>query len=139
MAFTKDTARHDYISIDGTDVSNSFRGFGLSSVHSEEDASGFSVSGTDETLPGSTAQGFTGEAFHTPELVDIIWPLHIGRTTCHIVWQPQGLVDTARESWAGDCIIFEFGPETTRGTVRVMPFTARTSTSTGLVFTTSGT
>ena len=51
--------RHDKITIDGTDVSNSFREFGFSSEHSE-DVTGFCATGNDESLPGVTTQGFTG-------------------------------------------------------------------------------
>ena len=68
MAYTKMIARHDKITFDGTDVSNSFREFGFSSEHSTEDVTGFSATGTVETVPGVTTQTFTGEAFYTEEL-----------------------------------------------------------------------
>lgn len=132
MAYTKKIARHDKITIDDVDVSNSFRQFGLSSEHSEEDVSGFSASGADETLPGSTAQSFTGEAFYTEELAQIIWPLHENRTVCTIAWQPDGLVDATREIYSGECIIYQFGPADTRGSVSVMPFTARAADENGI-------
>ena len=76
MAYTKKIAKHDKITIDGTDVSNSFRTFGFSSEHTQEDVSGFSVSGIDEFLPGRTTQWFTGEAFYTEELAALVYPLH---------------------------------------------------------------
>jgi hypothetical protein len=132
MTWTKKVARHDRITIDGTECSNAFRVFGLSSEHSEEDASGFSVSGADETLPGSTAQGFSGEAFYTEELVALVWPLHIARTIIEITWQPDGLVDATREVWIGNCIIYQFGPENTRGSVSTMPFSARAADENGI-------
>ena len=118
MSYTKKIARHDRITIDGTDVSNSFREFGFTSEHSEEDVSGFSATGNDETLPGSTAQGFTGEAFYTEELAAIVYPLHANRTVCEIAWQPDGLVDATREIYIGNCTINTFGPRSI-GSVRI--------------------
>lgn len=132
MAYTKKIARHDKITINGTDVSNSFRRFGYSSEHSEEDTSGFSVSGLDESLPGSTTQGFTGEAYYTEELAAIIEPLHRARTIVPITWQPDGLVDATREIYSGNCTINQFGPESQRGTVYVHPFSARPADDTGI-------
>lgn len=132
MAYTKKVARHDKVTIDGTDVSNSFREIGYTSEHSEEDVSGFSVDGNDETLPGSTAQAFAGEAFYTEELAAIVEPLHRARTNCVITWQPDGLVDATREIYSGTCTINQFGPANTRGSVSVMPFNAKPSTSAGI-------
>ncbi len=132
MAYTKQIARHDKITIGGTDVSNSFRQFGLTSEHSEEDVSGFSQSGADETLPGRTAQSFTGEAFYTEELATIVYPLHANRTITEITWQPDGLNDATREVYVGNCIIYQFGPANTRGSVSVMPFTARAADEDGI-------
>jgi hypothetical protein len=132
VAFTKMIARHDKITIDGTDVSNSFREFGFSSEHSEEDVSGFSESGNDETLPGSTAQGFSGEAFYTEELAALIQPIHANRESVVITWQPNGLVDASRETYTGTCTINQFGPANTRGSVSTMPFAAKPATVEGI-------
>jgi hypothetical protein len=132
VTYTKKIAKYDKILIDGTDVSNSFRNFGYSSEHSEEDVSGFSATGTDETLPGATAQSFTGEAFYTEELASIVEPLHRNRTSCVISWQPDGLLDATREIYSGTCTINQFGPANTRGQVMVMPFTAKPATSAGI-------
>ncbi len=132
MAYTKQIARHDKILIDDVDVSNSFREFGYSSEHSEEDVSGFSVTGVDETLPGSTTQSFSGEAFYTEELAAIVEPLHRGRTVCTISWQPNGLVDASREIYSGECTINTFGPSDTRGSVATMPFAARPADANGI-------
>ena len=132
MAYTKKIARHDKITIDGTDVSNSFREFGYTSEHTEEDVSGFSATGTNEFLPGATTQGFTGEAFYTEELAAIVEPLHRNRTQCVIAWQPDGLVDATREIYSGTCTINTFGPSDTRGSVMVMPFAATPALSAGI-------
>ena len=124
MAYTKMIARHDKITIDGTYVSNSFREFGLTSEHTTEDVTGFSATGTVETVPGVTNQSFTGEAFYTEELGAIVQPLHANRTLCTITWQPNGLVDATREIYTGECYINTFGPTNTVGGVSVMPFAA---------------
>lgn len=132
MAYTKKIARHDKIMIDGVDVSNAFREFGFSSEHSEEDASGFSATGADETLPGSTAQGFSGEAFYTEELATLLYPIHATREIVPISWQPDGLVDATREIYSGNCIVYQFGPADTRGSVSTMPFSAKAADETGI-------
>ena len=132
MAYTKLISRHDKITIDDVDVSNSFSEFGYSSEHSEEDASGFSVSGLDEMLAGSTAQEFTGTAFYTEELALIVEPLHRNRTVVSISWQPNGLVDATREIYYGECQIMTFGPANTRGSVSTMPFSARPADANGI-------
>ena len=93
MAFTKKVAKHDRIEIDGTDYSNAFRISGSHPNTRPRTSLGFSVSGNDETLPGSTAQGFTGEMFYTEESAPAIWALHSARTIVEVLFQPNGLVD----------------------------------------------
>src|SRR5687767_9278471 len=132
MAYTKQIARHDKITIDDVDVSNSFREFGFSSEHAEEAAGGFSVSGVEEFLAGLTTQGFSGEAYYTEELAAIIEPLHRNRTVCTIEWQPNGLVDATRERYYGECTINTFGPTNTFGSVATMPFSARPADADGI-------
>jgi hypothetical protein len=132
MAYTKLISRSDKIMISGTDVSNSFRTFGYTSEHAKEDVTGFSATGTVETLPGVTTQAFTGEAFYTEELVAIIEPLHRAKTAVTISWQPDGLVDATREIYSGTCTIDTFGPANTVGSVSTMPFAAAPSTSAGI-------
>jgi hypothetical protein len=135
MAYTKKIARHDRVVIDGTDVSNSFSEFGFSSEHSQEDVSGFSVTGIDEFLPGATTQGFSGTAFYTEELAALIYPIHANREIVQIVWQPDGLVDATRENYVGNCTINTFGPANTRGSVSTMPFAATPADEDGITAT----
>ena len=122
MAYTKKIARHDKITIDGTDVSNSFSAFGRPSTDSQEDVSGFSVTGVDEFLPGTRNQQFTGTAWYTEELAAIVEPLYTNRTITTITWQPDGLVDATREIYSGTGTITEFSPEDTRGSGMTFPF-----------------
>src|SRR5262245_35101222 len=132
MAYTKRVSKHERITIDGTDVSNAFREFGLTSTHSEEDASGFSVTGVDETLPGNTSQGFNGEFFVTEEITDLLWPIHSGRTVVPVEWQPNGLVDTTATVFYANCTINEFSPTDTRGSVSTSPFSATVADENGI-------
>jgi hypothetical protein len=124
VTFTKQVAKSDKITIDGTDVSNAFSVFGRPSADSLVDVSGFSVTGVDENLPGPRAQTFTGTAFYTEEFASVVEPLYKNRTPCVITWQPNGLVDATREIYSGTCTITEFSPENTRGSVSSVPFTA---------------
>jgi len=135
MSFTKDIARHDEILIDNEDCSNAFRSFGFASEHSTEDVSGFSTTGNDETLPGRTTQSFEGEAFYTPELYAILYPIHANRTTVSVQWQPDGLVDDTRETYIGNCTLNSFNPNAERGGVRVMTCTFSPADATGIVAT----
>lgn len=132
MAFTKNIALHDKIEFDGDDVSNAFRSFSFTSEDAEVDASGFSVSGTDETLQGNRAQGFEGEAFYTPEFFAILYPLYLNRTPFFVTWQPDGLIDSGREIYEGTQRVLTFNPNATRGDVRVMTVTTKNADETGI-------
>lgn len=123
MAFIKDIALHDEIFVDGSDMSNAFRSFGFNSEHEQVDASGFNVSGADELLAGKTTQTLEGEAFYTPESFAILYYLHANRTIFPITWQPDGLVDSSRETYSGNVQLLTFNPNATRGDVRVMTCT----------------
>jgi hypothetical protein len=132
MAFTKDIALHDSISIDGNDVSNAFRTFGFTSDDAQVDVSGFSVTGTEETLQGVRSQTLEGEAFYTPELFAILYPLYNSRSVFFVSWQPDGLIDGSREIYEGNVHIFTFNPNATRGDVRVMTCTFKAADSAGI-------
>lgn len=132
MAYTKKVARHDAITVDGVDVSNSFKTMGVSFEDDKVDVSGFSTTGNDETLPGSRAQQFVGEAFYTEELGAILQPLFAARTEFVFTWQPDGLVDATREIYSGTVTLDSWSPSNDRGSASVMPFAASASTSAGI-------
>ncbi len=123
MTFTKSIALHDKIMIDGEDVSNAFSAFGQPNTKTQEDVSGFSVSGRNETLPGAITQSFEGTCFYTPEIYALLKPLFDNSTIFEITWQPDGLVDPSREVYFGNVTMYEFGPSVTRGTVETFPCT----------------
>lgn len=132
MAYTKQIAKSDKITIDGTDVSNSFRSMSRPSTDSKVDVSGFSSTGNDESLNGPRAQQFVGEAFATEELGTILEPLYAARTPFVMTWQPDGLVDATREIYSGTVVLDEWSPSNTRGDVSVVPFSASPSTAAGI-------
>lgn len=132
MAYTKVVSRHDRIELDGTDYSNAFNNFGLTSTDSQVDASGFSETGVDENLPGTRAQGFTGTMFVTAETLAGIYPMHDTRAIVQVLWQQNGLVSNAAPVFYADCYILEFSPADTRGDVSTTTFNAVTATETGI-------
>lgn len=132
MAFTKDIALHDQITVDGSDMSNAFRTFGFNSEHEQVDASGFSVTGADELLAGKTTQSLEGEAFYTPESFAILYYLHANRTVFPIAWKPDGLIDASRETFSGNVQLLTFNPNATRGDVRVMTCTFTAADENGI-------
>jgi len=132
VAYTKLKAASDKITIEGTDVSNSFRNFRFNSEHAVLDATGFSSTGNQETVPGATTQSFEGEAFYTEELGAIVQPAHAARTVVTITWQPNGLVDSSREIYSGECYILTYSPESTVGDVYTFPFVATAADANGI-------
>ena len=132
MTFTKSIALHDKITIDGEDMSNAFQSFGQPNTKSQEDVSGFSVSGANETLPGAKTQSFEGNCFYTPESYAILKPLFDDDRVFELTWQPDGLVDPTREVYFGNVKMYEFGPSVTRGSVEVFPCTFMAADENGI-------
>ena len=132
MSFTKSIALHDKITVDGEDMSNAFRSFGQPNERAQQDASGFSISGRNETLAGVITQSFEGEVFYTPESYAILKPLFDNETVFEVTWQPDGLVDATREVYYGNCMLFTFGPSVTRGDVETFACTFMAADENGI-------
>lgn len=132
MTYTKGIALHDRITVDGTDMSNAFRSFGFTSDDTDVDVSGFSVSGSDETLSGPRAEGFSGDVFITPETEALLWPLHYNRTIFEVAWQPNGLIDNTRTTYHANCQLRTFDPSNTRGDASVSSVTFRVADDNGI-------
>jgi hypothetical protein len=115
VTYTKKTALHDRITVDGVDMSNAFDSFGFTSDDQDVDVSGFSVSGVDETLSGTRAEGFTGEMFITRETEALMFPIHQNRTIVQVSWQPDGLIDATRTTYHGNCQLRTYDPSAARG------------------------
>ena len=135
MTYTKKTALHDRITVDGVDVSNAFDTFGFTSDDSDVDVSGFSVSGSDETLSGTRSEGFTGEMFITSESDALMWPLHYNRTIFQVSWQPDGLIDSSRRTYHANCQLRTYDPSATRGQPYKTTCTFRVADSNGISYT----
>lgn len=117
----KQSALRDRIKIDGT----TFSAGECSSVDpedskSEQDASGFSTSGRDETIGGNRAQSVTFEFFHTEETFALLYPIYDNGTVVAIEWQPDGLVDTGRETLYGNGELVSLKVGAARGDIRKM-------------------
>lgn len=132
MTFTKEIALHHKITVDGEDMSNAFRSFGQPSERAQQDASGFSVSGRNETLAGAITQSFEGEVFYTPESHAILKPIFDNETIVEVEWQPNGLVDPTREVYFGNCQLFTYGPSVTRGDVETYAVTFMAADENGI-------
>lgn len=132
MAYTRKMGSHAKVTINGTDVSNSFSSFRRTSSNALEPAGGFNTTGVAETLPGERTQGFEGEAWHTEELAAIVSPIHDAGSVCVITYQPNGLVDATREIYSGNCYIAEFSPGEEFGSVASFPFSAIAADSAGI-------
>ena len=130
--YTRRMASHCKVTIDGTDVSNSFRRFKRISENALEPAGGFNTTGVAETLPGERTQGFEGDAWYTEELALIVGPIHDNRSTCVITMQPYGLIDATREIFTATCYITTFEPEEEFGSVSTFPFQATVATAAGI-------
>ena len=117
----KQAALRDKIIIDGT----TFSAGEVSSVdpedaRSEQDASGFSTSGTDETIGGNRTQSITFEIFHTETTFALLYPIYRDAETVAISWQPDGLVDSGRETLYGNSELVGFKVGAARGDIRKM-------------------
>jgi hypothetical protein len=117
----KQSALRDRIEIDGT----TFSAGECSSVDpedskDEQDASGFSVSGRDEKVSGQRTQSVTFEFFHTQETFALLYPIYDGAEIVNIEWQPDGLVDTGRETLYGPAELVSLKVGAARGDIRKM-------------------
>ncbi len=122
MAWDKRVALHDLIEIDGTQMdAGQFSTFDMNSTDSDVDVSGFTLTGTDETLSGTRAEGFAGTAFYSEDLAELLWPLHNDRSIFRVKWTPNGLVDSSALTYYANCQLRTFNPSNTRGSASTMP------------------
>jgi hypothetical protein len=130
--FTKGSALHDKITVDGVDMSNAFHSFGFTSDDNDVDVSGFSESGTDETQSGTRAEGFAGDMYITPETEEIMWPIHYNRSIVEVSWQPNGLIDPTRKVYHALCQLRTFDPSNTRGEASITPVSFKVADPNGI-------
>lgn len=118
----KEIALHDRVDIDGTDMSNLVRGVERESEQEQVDVSGFSVSGQDEFLAGAQTKSITFEVFGggTAEQKNLL-EIHENRTVVWIEWQPDGLLDSSRETLVGNALLISYPTGSARKEVRATP------------------
>lgn len=138
---SKGPALYDYIEIDGHDVGNSFSEIGYDFVDEEEDVSGFSATGLDETVAGKRVQTVTGTIFmdfDAGKSWDILYDIYKNRSVVTFKTRPnQNLpVSATNPSLEGNVTIREWHGGGTRGAVRSFPITLK-SDVTGLEFVTT--
>ena len=128
----KATDKKDRISVDGTDYSNAFQAFGVSSTKSTEDAGAFNTTGVTETVPGATTQTFTGTMYNIEDVRSTFWDLHSDDTVVEVQWQPNGLEDTGADVFYGMMTLQEFSPQSRFGQVTSFQVTFITADSNGI-------
>lgn len=117
----KQSALRDKVKIDGTTFSaGEVSSADPEDAKSEQDASGFSVSGKDETIGGNRTQSITFEIFHTEATFALLYPIYSDGDVVAIEWQPDGLVDTGRETLYGNAELVSFKVGAARGDIRKM-------------------
>lgn len=128
----KRATKRDRISADGTDYSNAFSEFGVSSSKSTEPAGGFNPTGVEETVPGAVTQSFTGTLYNIPEVIAVFWDWHINDTVIEMQWQIDGLLDDSGDVFYGNVTIQELSPISTFGQVTSFAFSAITADADGI-------
>lgn len=128
----KQADKRDRIAIDGTDYSNAFSQFGLTSSKSQEEAGAFNPDGIIETVPGATTQSFTGQMYNISSVKDALWDIHKNDTVVEVQWQEDGLDSNTNSVFYGNCTIAEFSPQSTFGTVTSFQVTFITADSAGI-------
>lgn len=131
----KQAALRDRVKIDGTTFSaGEVASVDVEDSKAEQDASGFSTSGRDEAVTGNRTQAITFEIFHTEETFALLEPIYDDSTEVPIEWQPDGLVDTGRETLYGTAELVEFKVGAARGDIRKMTCRFRPATSAGFAY-----
>lgn len=117
---SKRIALKDSVEVDSVDLSNLARDVRLTSEHARVDVSGFSATGTDEFLAGSTAQSVAVEfygAYGTGETHATLYPIHKDREVVLFQWRPDqtAVVAATNPELRGMVQILSYGPGATRG------------------------
>lgn len=130
--YPKRATKRDRIAFDGTDYSNAFSEFGISSANSTEEAGAFNPTGVTETVPGARTQSFTGQLYNIPDIIAVFWAWHVNDTVVEAQWQIDGLEDATGDVFYANVTINEMSPVSTFGQVTSFSFTALTADATGI-------
>lgn len=115
----KRLALHDFVEVDGDDVSYWAKGVELASEHERVEVGGFTPSGRDEYLAGRTEQGVTVTFNMSPDLHNILWPIHRDRTIVTFKWRENmnAAVSADNQQLEGDVQILSYPRGAARGEV----------------------
>jgi hypothetical protein len=138
----KRVALKDSVKVDAVDLSNLSRSVRLSSEHERIDVSGFSATGANEYLAGSTEQSVEVEfygSYGTGEVHATLYPLHKNRTTCAFAWRPDqtAVVGPTNPELRGNAQLYTYGPGSVRGDTDTFTVTFNASDAAGFQFFTS--
>jgi predicted secreted protein len=139
----KRIALKDLIMVDTTDLSNFARAVTFSSEHARIDVSGFSATGADEFLAGSTTQSVTVEfygAYGTAETHAILYPIHKNRTIVAFKWRADGTaaISATNPELRGNIQILTYSPGATRGDADTYSVEMTSADAAGLAYVTAG-
>jgi hypothetical protein len=119
----KNIALKDYIAVDAAVLSNFARAVVYSSEHERVDVSGFSATGVNEYLAGTTDQSLTITfygSYGAAEVHATLHPIHKNRTIVALKWRPDQVapVSATNPELRGNAQLLTYGsPNRTRGEV----------------------
>ena len=136
---SKRVALKDSVKVDSVDLSNLARAVRLSSEHERVDVSGFSATGANEYLAGSTEQSVTVEfygAYGTGETHATLYPIHKNRTVVAFAWRPDqtAVVGPTNPELRGNVQLYTYGPGSTRGETDTYEVTFNAADAAGFQF-----
>ena len=136
---SKRIALKDSVEVGGIDLSNLSRSVRLSSEHERVDVSGFSATGANEYLAGSTEQSVEVEfygSYGAGEVHATLYPLHKNRTVTDFAWRPDmtAVVSATNPELRGNVQVYTYGPGATRGDTDTFSVTFQAADEDGLQF-----
>ena len=136
---SKRVALKDSVKVDSVDLSNLARAVRLSSEHERVDVSGFSATGANEYLAGSTEQSVTVEFFGSygsGEAHQTLYPIHKDREVVAFAWRPDqtAVVGPTNPELRGNVQLYTYGPGSTRGETDTYEVTFNAADAAGFQF-----
>jgi hypothetical protein len=138
---SKRIALKDFIEVDSTDLSDFARSVDFKSDHAKTDVSGFSATGFNEYLAGSTDQEVTVEfygSYDTDEVHQTLYPLHQSRAIVAFKWRHDQTnpVAATNPQLEGNVQILTYEPGAKRGDAEAFNVTFTAIDAAGLAFVT---
>ena len=138
----KRIALKDSVLVNAVDLSNFARSVEFSSEHERIDVSGFSATGANEYLAGSTEQSVSVEffgAYGSGEVHQTLYPIHANRTTVAFKWRPDSTaaVSATNPELRGNVQLLTYNPSVTRGEEEAWTAEFVSTDSAGLAYVTT--